>query len=211
MRTRFVSLALASGHWRSALGQQRLPDGHPDLQGTYDLATLTPIERPAGAKADHDAGRGGQAGEAGSHAEEARATCPSKATGPLHPRAATDRRARRETWAAITPSGSILVPATPLSTGRSARRWSIDPPDGRVPPYTAGREATRCGAFVPADVGRAGEQRSGTRTSRLLRRPRAPSAGRALPAGIWFHFGTARRCRIISTTISIKSCRRRTR
>jgi len=26
----------------------RLPDGHPDLQGTYDLATLTPVERKAG-------------------------------------------------------------------------------------------------------------------------------------------------------------------
>ena len=29
----------------------RMPDGHPDLQGTYDLATLTPLERPAGTKA----------------------------------------------------------------------------------------------------------------------------------------------------------------
>jgi hypothetical protein len=29
----------------------RLADGHPDLQGTYDLATLTPIDRPAGAAA----------------------------------------------------------------------------------------------------------------------------------------------------------------
>ena len=27
----------------------RLPDGHPDLQGTYDLATLTPVERAASA------------------------------------------------------------------------------------------------------------------------------------------------------------------
>ena len=26
----------------------RTPDGHPDLQGTYDLATLTPVERSAG-------------------------------------------------------------------------------------------------------------------------------------------------------------------
>ena len=26
----------------------RMPDGHPDLQGMYDLATLTPVERPAG-------------------------------------------------------------------------------------------------------------------------------------------------------------------
>jgi hypothetical protein len=25
----------------------RMPDGHPDLQGTYDLATMTPVERPA--------------------------------------------------------------------------------------------------------------------------------------------------------------------
>jgi hypothetical protein len=28
---------------------RRTPDGHPDLQGVYDLATLTPMERPAGA------------------------------------------------------------------------------------------------------------------------------------------------------------------
>jgi hypothetical protein len=29
----------------------RMADGHPNLQGVYDLATLTPLERPAGAKA----------------------------------------------------------------------------------------------------------------------------------------------------------------
>jgi len=29
----------------------RTPDGRPNLQGTYDLATLTPLERPAGTKA----------------------------------------------------------------------------------------------------------------------------------------------------------------
>src|SRR5262245_6665745 len=28
-------------------GIARTPDGHPDLQGTYDLGTLTPLERPA--------------------------------------------------------------------------------------------------------------------------------------------------------------------
>src|SRR5262249_60648801 len=27
-------------------GIPRTPDGHPDLQGTYDLGTLTPLERP---------------------------------------------------------------------------------------------------------------------------------------------------------------------
>ena len=32
----------------AAGGIPRMPDGHPDLQGTYDLATLTPLVRPAG-------------------------------------------------------------------------------------------------------------------------------------------------------------------
>src|SRR5579864_3897282 len=31
---------------RSAI--RRMPDGHPDLQGTYDLATMTPLERLPG-------------------------------------------------------------------------------------------------------------------------------------------------------------------
>ncbi|HMF99351.1 MAG TPA: hypothetical protein VKE96_33860, partial [Vicinamibacterales bacterium] len=29
---------------------RRLADGHPDLQGTYDIATLTPVDRPRGVK-----------------------------------------------------------------------------------------------------------------------------------------------------------------
>ena len=29
-------------------GMRRMPDGHPDLQGTYDLATMTPLERLPG-------------------------------------------------------------------------------------------------------------------------------------------------------------------
>ncbi|HKA00625.1 MAG TPA: hypothetical protein VKE70_29135, partial [Candidatus Solibacter sp.] len=32
-------------------GPRRLVDGHIDLQGTYDLATLTPLERPRGVAA----------------------------------------------------------------------------------------------------------------------------------------------------------------
>jgi hypothetical protein len=31
-------------------GILRLADGHPDLQGTYDIATMTPVDRPRGAK-----------------------------------------------------------------------------------------------------------------------------------------------------------------
>src|SRR5258708_37021742 len=29
---------------------RRTADGHPDLQGTYDVATMTPVERPSGVK-----------------------------------------------------------------------------------------------------------------------------------------------------------------
>src|SRR4051794_30269964 len=29
---------------------KRAADGHPDLSGTYDVATMTPVERPAGVK-----------------------------------------------------------------------------------------------------------------------------------------------------------------
>ena len=51
---RFLSLsalilaasAIASGQTKSPI--PRTPDGYPDLQGTYDVATLTPLERPAG-------------------------------------------------------------------------------------------------------------------------------------------------------------------
>ncbi|HEY7171901.1 MAG TPA: hypothetical protein VH417_13720 [Vicinamibacterales bacterium] len=32
---------------RVSTANPRTPDGHPDFQGTYDLATLTPLERPA--------------------------------------------------------------------------------------------------------------------------------------------------------------------
>ena len=41
----------AAGHARQARRNiKRTADGHPDLQGTYDVATMTPVERPAGVK-----------------------------------------------------------------------------------------------------------------------------------------------------------------
>src|SRR5438477_10719094 len=71
MRARYVSLLAASGiaifiaaasavplagqgsaaaakAAKSSVG--RTPDGHPDLQGMYNIAWLTPLERPAGAE-----------------------------------------------------------------------------------------------------------------------------------------------------------------
>jgi len=34
---------------RTAASLPRTPDGHPDFQGLYDVATVTPLERPADA------------------------------------------------------------------------------------------------------------------------------------------------------------------
>ena len=42
-------VALAATVAAQANRMPRMADGHPDLQGTYDLATLTPLERAAGA------------------------------------------------------------------------------------------------------------------------------------------------------------------
>jgi hypothetical protein len=42
--------ARIAGQSAPAYSPPRMPDGRPDLQGTYDLATLTPLERPAGMK-----------------------------------------------------------------------------------------------------------------------------------------------------------------
>ena len=36
-----------AGQGAKPYSPRRMPDGKPDLQGTYDLATLTPLERPA--------------------------------------------------------------------------------------------------------------------------------------------------------------------
>ena len=45
----------AAGQTRPAAARTgnlpRTPDGHPDLTGVYDLATLTPVERPTGTSA----------------------------------------------------------------------------------------------------------------------------------------------------------------
>ena len=113
----------------------RLADGHPNLQGTYDLATLTPVERPRGANATMTK-------------EQARsleiATAKRKATGdaPI----AGDRSAPpkggdgspgpygnvggyNSGW--LDPGSSFMVVDGQIKTS-----LVVDPPDGRVPPYT---------------------------------------------------------------------------
>ena len=44
-----TAVGAAQSPRRAAATPGRTPDGHPDLQGTYDVATVTPLERPADA------------------------------------------------------------------------------------------------------------------------------------------------------------------
>ena len=50
MRLKLLVFVAATAVLAAAATIPRTPDGHPDLQGTYDLATLTPMERTAGSK-----------------------------------------------------------------------------------------------------------------------------------------------------------------
>src|SRR5580704_6529551 len=133
MGTRFVSLALALG--AAAFGQQRTPDGHPDLQGTYDLATLTPIERAAGAKATMTL-------EEAAKLEKQAATL--KKLGDVSIKG--DRAAPPKGGdGSVGPAGNVggyntfwLDPGSSYTIVNGERRTSlvVDPPDGRVPPMT---------------------------------------------------------------------------
>jgi hypothetical protein len=102
------------------LAAQKTPDGHPDLQGIWNNATLTPMERPA-----QYAGKATLTAQEAAEFEkqELSSVNADRRDGPN----ATDvNRAYNEFWrdrGKITPD----------------RRTSliIDPPDGRVPPLTA--------------------------------------------------------------------------
>jgi hypothetical protein len=141
MRKRFsIAAALASlalvplaGQTRSAI--PRLADGHPDLQGTYDLAMLTPVERAAGSPlvlADEDAKKL----ERQAAARKVAGDVPLKSDRPAPPVGGDG---------SAGPAGNVggynsfWIDAGSLYTvvdGRKRASLLIDPPDGRVPQMT---------------------------------------------------------------------------
>jgi hypothetical protein len=135
MRTRFVLFSLSFG-MAVAPAQQRLPDGHPDLQGTYDLATLTPIERPAGAKATMTLDEAAKL-ESQAATLKKLGDVSIKGDRPAPPKGGDG---------SVGPAGNVggyntfwLDPGSSYTIVDGQKRTSlvIDPPDGRVPAYTA--------------------------------------------------------------------------
>jgi hypothetical protein len=127
----------------------RTLDGHPDLQGTYDLATLTPLERPNGMKAvltDDEAKR-----------IEKDVSARAQAAGlPISPeRLAPPKGGDGSTGAAGGVGGYNnfwLDPGSAYTVVDGQKRTSIviDPPDGKVPPLTLAARARIAARIIRA-------------------------------------------------------------
>jgi hypothetical protein len=141
----FVAALAAAGGQRSAA---RTPDGHPDLQGTYDLGTLTPLERAANmppalseaeaVKLERQMLREMQVGALPSRGD--RSAPPVGGDGSKGP--AGNVGGYNTFW---------LDPGSHFTTIGGQRRTSlvVDPPDGRVPamkPEAKQRNASRAAA-----------------------------------------------------------------
>jgi hypothetical protein len=134
----------------------RMPDGHPDLQGTYDLATMTPMERLPGDPPvlTKEQAEKLQKAEADRRSVNATKLDPNRGTLPV----GGDK----------TPAGKsffeILEKAGGGAVGGYDRLWLnqgtaytivdgqirtsivIDPPDGRVPPFNGAARKRQAGA-----------------------------------------------------------------
>jgi hypothetical protein len=141
-----ISAALAGLAPLTAFGQtakaaqktyspKRLPDGHPDLQGTYDLATLTPLERAPGVL------KAVLTPEEAAKLEKQAAALKSLGDLPLKgDRQAPPKGGDGSTGAAGGVGGynyGWLDPGSKYAAvdGQIRSSLVVDPPDGRVPPY----------------------------------------------------------------------------
>jgi len=117
----------------------RTPDGHPDLQGTYDAATLTPLERRSGTplvmtkeEAAKQEALAVAVKQQGDKALDANRTAPPKG-GDGSPGPAGNVGGYNTGW---LDTGSAYT----IVDGQIRASIIIDPPDGRTPPLLPGRK-----------------------------------------------------------------------
>ena len=153
----------------------RMPDGHPDLQGIYNVETITPVERLPGVKSlvltDKEAAAL-EAYEAQRHEKSLEPSSPDRGAPPVGGETTTPKSylefLERAGGGAVGGYNLFwLASGTKFITVDGQKRSSIivDPPDGRMPPMkpearkrNAEYQATRVspGAAETATAGPAG-------------------------------------------------------
>jgi len=170
---------------------RRMPDGHPDLQGTYDLATMTPMERipgdpPALTKEQAETL---QKAEAARRSKDATKLDPNRGTLPV----GGDKSQGKSFFETLEKAGGGAVggydrlwlnqgTAYTMVDGQVRTSIVIDPPDGRVPPFNAAARKRQAGAraLPTSDTGESQDVRATTRRGEFDNPEERPLAERCL-------------------------------
>jgi hypothetical protein len=139
-----AALPLAAQTPAKGYNPPRMPDGHPDLQGIYDIATLTPVDRPSGyglvltkdqvAKLESDAKK---LRDTGDQAIKGDRTAPPKG-GDGSVGAAGNVGGYNYGW--LDPGSAYNI-----VDGQQRSSIIIDPPNGHVPPLADGARQRNMG------------------------------------------------------------------
>jgi hypothetical protein len=125
---------------------RRMKDGHPDLQGTYDLATMTPLERQRGLPPSltKDQAEALEKAELARRGEDNKPSDPNRAAPPV----GGDTSAPRSFFEALEKAGGGAVggynrfwlnqgASYTVVDGQIRTSIVVDPPDGKVPTYNS--------------------------------------------------------------------------
>jgi hypothetical protein len=146
---------------QSASSLPRTPDGHPDLQGMYDVATMTPVERPPGVKGLELSKEEAAALETYEAQRQVKNDAPidgNRSAPPVGGETSTPKSyleiLERVGGGAVGGYNNFwLAGGTQMITVDGQKRSSlvVDPADGRVPPMTA-EAKKRNAAFLAGAV-----------------------------------------------------------
>jgi hypothetical protein len=163
---------------------RRMPDGHPDLQGTYDLATMTPLVRLPGDPAVLTK-------EQAETLQKAEAARRSKNGGSLP--AAGDTSQEKSFFEVLEKIGGGDVggynrlwlnqgKAYTMVDGQIRTSILIDPPDGQVPPFNAAARKRQPGtqALPTSDTGESQSVRAAARPGEFDNPEERPLSERCL-------------------------------
>ncbi|HEX4594502.1 MAG TPA: hypothetical protein VH157_09510 [Bryobacteraceae bacterium] len=170
----------------------RMPDGHPDLQGTYDLATMTPMERFPGDPPvlTKEQAEKLQKAEAARRAVNATKLDPNREKLPV----GGDKTGGKSFFEILEKAGGGPVggydrlwlnqgTSYTIVDGQIRTSIVIDPPDGHVPPFNAAAKKRRANAFgLPtSDAGEeSGDVRAATRRGEFDNPEERPLSERCL-------------------------------